>query len=246
MTNQFRLKILGLGLLTVALGAFVLVTQIAPRVHPIVLNSLVFGVLVLPIFGVGCYARGKGRSALWGAVGLIPFVGPVFGLAAITADDLLAKLSAPKLVRGLVTSVVALSGPALTLAIVIPIQLQMKARSQQSEARTHLREIFDAETTFLGKSLRYGTFEEVGFTLAGTNHRYTYRIDNTGESGTVIPAKNGTLTPENIVIRAGVSVDGQRFTATATANLDYDDTLDQWHVNDSEPQPVHDVDDRKS
>jgi hypothetical protein len=27
--------------------------------------------------------------------------------------------------------------------------------------------------------------------------------------------------------------DGQHFTATATANLDWDATIDQWHVNDA-------------
>ncbi len=39
---------------------------------------------------------------------------------------------------------------------------------------------------------------------------------------------------------------GRRRPATATANLDNDDTLDQWHVNDSQRRPVQDVNDRKS
>ncbi len=250
MTNQFRLKILGIGLMIAALGAFLLLGFLPdPGVHPdaspMVLNSLMFGVLVLPIIGLACYARGKGRSVFWGAMGLLPFVGPVFGLAAITVDDLLSKLSAPKLVRRLATSVVAVSGPAVILAIVIPTYLQIQAKSHQSEARIHLREIFDAETAFWFEFVRYGTFDEVGFTLDGHSTRYTYRIDNSGKPGTVFPAKNGAFTPENTVVHAGVSADGRHFTATATANIDLDATIDQWHISDSQPYPVHDVDDRK-
>lgn len=40
----------------------------------------------------------------------------------------------------------------------------------------------------------------------------------------------GAPTPDNTVIPA--SSTGTGFTATATANLDRDPTVDQWHVND--------------
>jgi hypothetical protein len=46
----------------------------------------------------------------------------------------------------------------------------------------------------------------------------------------VINAGIGTVTPDNTVVAAASS--GTGFTATATANLDNDPTIDQWHVND--------------
>jgi len=107
---------------------------------------------------------------------------------------------------------------------------QYQARARQSEARVNLGNIFNAETMFYKEHRRYGTFEEIGFKLDGTYHRYTYRIDVSGKPGTVIPAKDGTVTPDNTVVPAGYSATG--FTVTATANIDNDPTLDQWHVND--------------
>ncbi len=92
--------------------------------------------------------------------------------------------------------------------------------------------IFVHEVTFWREAKRYGTFDEVGFALAGNSHRYTYRIDRSGSAGTIIPAKTGPVTPDNTVVPAGISAEPPGFTATATANLDEDPTIDQWHVND--------------
>ncbi len=61
----------------------------------------------------------------------------------------------------------------------------------------------------------------------------------------MISAKNGSVMPDNTVVHARISPDGQHFTATATANLDDDPTLDQWHVTDGRIRPIHDTDDRK-
>ena len=48
----------------------------------------------------------------------------------------------------------------------------------------------------------------------------------------MIPASIGQVTPDNTVVSAGISSDGQHFTATASGNIDSDPTIDQWHVND--------------
>jgi Flp pilus assembly protein TadD len=85
---------------------------------------------------------------------------------------------------------------------------------------------------FYKEHKRYGTFEEIGFRLDGKNNRYTYRIDASGRPGTMISAGIGQATPDNTIVSAGISPDGQAFTATATGQLDNDDTLDQWHVNE--------------
>ena len=61
---------------------------------------------------------------------------------------------------------------------------------------------------------------------------YTYRIDRSGEPGTIHRAKYGPVLPDNTVVPAGISHAPPGFTATATANVDSDETLDQWHIND--------------
>jgi len=244
MANQSRLKILGIGLVLVGLGSFVLSVGFIP---PGALSQwMAFGGWFLPIIGLGCYARAKQRSVFWAAMGLVLIVGPILALAAIGIDDVLAKRATPHWIRRVVNVGFALSACALFLAIAIPNFLRFGARSPQSEARIHLVAIYVAETSFRVEFERYGTFDEVGFDFdTPHSNRYTYRIDNSGKPGTVFPAKDGTLTPDNIVVDAGVSADGQSFTATATANLDDDSTLDQWHVNDSQRRPIHDVDDSK-
>ncbi len=242
MTNKSRLKILGIGLVIVGLALYpLLALRFLPSDHPTAL--MVLGGWCLPIIGLGCYARAKERSLFWAAMGVLPFLGPILALVAIGIDDVLAKCAAPRLVRRVVKVGFALSVPALFVAIAIPNFLRFGARSPQTEARTVLGMIFMAETSFLYNMGRFGTFDEVGFEPPGHSTRYTYRIDNSGEPGTVFPAKDGTLTPDNTIIHAGISPDGKSFTATATANLDNDPTLDQWHVNDSQRELFHDTND---
>ena len=114
--------------------------------------------------------------------------------------------------------------------------------AHQAEARANLERIWLAEKAFYKVHKRYGTFVEIGFWPAQPP-RYMYRIDRTGKPGTVIPSSIYLATPDNSVAPAGFSATG--FTATATANLDNDSTVDQWHVNDRK-QDLNkaDVDDR--
>jgi type IV pilus assembly protein PilA len=133
--------------------------------------------------------------------------------------------------------VVAIIG--ILAAIAIPNFLKYQAKSRQSEAKTNLGGIFVAETSFFGERAGYGNFQDVGFALAGSSNRYTYRVGGAfgtyGASGNSdgvdrIPQGVGTCCEAEGTPAAATSVNG--FTATASANLDTDVPLDQWHVND--------------
>ncbi len=133
--------------------------------------------------------------------------------------------------------VVAIIG--ILAAIAIPNFLKYQAKSRQAEAKINLAGIYVAETSYFGEQARYGSFAEVGFALAGSSNRYTYRSGaggvaggvNTGAAGTdTINAGVGGVQAQGIPV-AFNSANG--FTATASAQLDTDTVLDQWHVNDA-------------
>ncbi len=133
--------------------------------------------------------------------------------------------------------VVAIIG--ILAAIAIPNFLKYQAKARQAEAKINLAGIYVAETSYFGEQARYGSFAEVGFALAGSANRYTYRSGaggvaggvNTGAAGVdTINAKVGGVQAQGIPAALN-SANG--FTATASAQLDTDTTLDQWHVNDA-------------
>lgn len=132
--------------------------------------------------------------------------------------------------------VVAIIG--ILAAIAIPNFLRYQAQSRQAEARTNLGGVFVAEVSFFGENSRFSNFAEIGFSLAGTSNRYTYRAMLTTVAAGVISAGAvetinagiGTVAADNTVFAAASS--GVGFTATAVGNLDNDPTIDQWHVND--------------
>jgi type IV pilus assembly protein PilA len=138
--------------------------------------------------------------------------------------------------------VVAIIG--ILAAIAIPNFLRYQAKSRQAEAKTNLGAIFVAETAYFSENNRYGSFSEIGYALAGTTNRYTYRSPATGGAG---GSSNGTA--DRIVCGAPApctpsaeGVSGQfpsaavvapgAFTASAVAQLDSDATIDGWSVND--------------
>ncbi len=143
--------------------------------------------------------------------------------------------------------VVAIIG--ILAAIAIPNFLRYQAKSRQSEAKTNLGAIFVAETAYLSENSRYGSFAEIGYALAGTTNRYTYRSPvnggAAGSGGTIYPAANydqiscgapAPCTPalDNTVVPslASTAAGSVGFTATAVASIDNDATIDSWHVND--------------
>jgi type IV pilus assembly protein PilA len=137
--------------------------------------------------------------------------------------------------------VVAVLG--IVAAIAVPNFLRYQAQSRQSEAKSNLAGIFASEAAFFGENSRFSAFSEIGFSLAGSANRYTYRTMRTTVAGGVVSAGPvealnagiGTPTADNMTVGAGGAgavSSGQGFTATATGNLDNDPTIDQWHVND--------------
>lgn len=136
--------------------------------------------------------------------------------------------------------VVAIIG--ILAAIAIPNFLQYQARARQSEARTNLGGLFVSETAYLGETGRFGSFAEVGFVLASSTNRYTYRSPASGGAGgsaavvgqdlfrTNLPSV--TAVGENSVTPSGATTTPARFTGTATGDIDADSTIDMWHVND--------------
>ena len=114
-----------------------------------------------------------------------------------------------------------------------------RARSQQAEVMMNLRGVFVTELAYYADHKRFSNFTEVGFKLEGNTNRYTYRSAQTDglgiPSGVIetIPARIGTVTPDNSIYPAASSATS--FTVTATANIDADATLDQWHVSEIPP-----------
>jgi type II secretory pathway pseudopilin PulG len=69
--------------------------------------------------------------------------------------------------------VVAIVG--ILAAIAIPNFLRYQAKSRQAEVKINLGGIFVAETSFYGEIGTFGSFQDIGFALAGSSNRYTYR-----------------------------------------------------------------------
>jgi len=148
--------------------------------------------------------------------------------------------------------VVAIIG--ILAAIAIPNFLQYQARARQSEARTNLGGSFVSETAYLGEQGRYGSFAEIGFVLASTTNRYTYRSPATGGAagtasvqGTDLFISNCgslaaagcasppgvTVAPLGVVVNSAAAAGAaSTFTANAVGNIDADSMTDNWHVND--------------
>lgn len=146
--------------------------------------------------------------------------------------------------------VVAIIG--ILAAIAIPNFLRYQAKSRQSEAKTNLGAIFVAETAYLSEQSRYGSFSEIGYALAGTTNRYTYRSPAVGGAGASAAA---VYTPTAVTFdqincgapagctpatdaapaipsAASATAGSIGFTASAVASIDNDATVDGWTVND--------------
>lgn len=144
----------------------------------------------------------------------------------------------------LIEIMVAVTILGLLAAIAIPNYFRFMAKSRQTEAITQLGAMFVTEAAFFGEYSRYGSINEIGFDIAGTTTRYTYRSPAPGGTGgstgapgvDFLPAGTGAVTPDNTFVPSDASLPGAGtlpgFTATATGNLDGDATIDQWHVND--------------
>lgn len=128
-------------------------------------------------------------------------------------------------------------------AIALPSMMKYQAKARQTEAKTTLGGIFIRQNLYWAEHGRYGALNEIGFLLSGGTNRYTYRTGAAGSAGggnanvtitsasqDTLPAMLGTIEPEGATV-AWNSISG--FTATASANIDSDAVVDQWHLNDA-------------
>jgi type IV pilus assembly protein PilA len=138
--------------------------------------------------------------------------------------------------------VVAVLG--IVAAIAVPNYLRYQARSRQSEAKVTLAQVFVAETAYYSEQSFYGNFNQIGIAISVASNRYGYRTGAAGPGGGPSTSTAGldligpccalVLQAEQLGMQALNSAPGipAGFTATATANLDSDGTVDQWYVND--------------
>lgn len=128
--------------------------------------------------------------------------------------------------------VVAVIG--LIAAIAVPNYLRYQAKSRQSEAKVNLSAIFVSEASYFGEFSQFGPFNQIGYTVAAATNRYAYRVGAGATPGTdlILPGV-GPDPGDNTIVPAAISgAPAPGFTATATANLDGDATIDMWHIND--------------
>ena len=121
---------------------------------------------------------------------------------------------------------------AILAAIAIPNFLKFQAKSKQSEARTILTGVYEAELAFFATE---NYFSEVtgliGFETA-SNPKYYLQYPG---GDVVNPAVDPTAW---IAVRdeSGDGVD-DHFTATCSGNIDRDPARDIWYVNDDSREP---------
>jgi hypothetical protein len=119
-----------------------------------------------------------------------------------------------------------------------------KCKAMQSEAKSNLKAIFQAQMSYRAAYDEYGTLAEIGFRPEPGN-RYTYCIaaddcigcetgsnmtDNKSRCNGVGSNQDGCFPTAS---RTGSNALVDRFTACATANLDSEHDLDAWRINDS-------------
>lgn len=144
----------------------------------------------------------------------------------------------------LIELMTALAILGILTAVAVPIFRSLQARAHQAETAGNLSRIFASEVAFYAEESRYGSFDEIGFSLTGVSNRYTYRSPATGGAGgstdtptvDLINSQGGVTRPENTAVPSGAALHSPgvpaAFTATATGNIDTDAALDQWHIND--------------
>lgn len=110
-------------------------------------------------------------------------------------------------------------------AIAIPDFLKFQAKAKQSEAKANMGAIFTCQVAYFGEYNQYGnTFKDIYWEPEG-NTRYSYFLP-----GEVIQARLGGpyQLPEGIETLVGETT----FQVIAVGNIDNDDDLDVWMIND--------------
>jgi len=110
-------------------------------------------------------------------------------------------------------------------AIAIPNFLKFQAKARQSEAKTNLSAIFTTQIAYYGEFETYASkFDDLQWEPYGTT-RYAYFLPNQ-----VIQPTQGT--PISLPLDVEPYVDGESFMIIAVGNIDNDDDLDVWTMDD--------------
>ena len=122
--------------------------------------------------------------------------------------------------------VVAIIG--ILAAIAIPNFLKFQAKSKQSEAKTNLKAILTAETSYFGEYNTYGLFSTVNWAPVGTRQLYAYFIAD----GTTPEFNSTPIAFAGSANWAGFTPawTATAFTAGAAGNVDSDLTNDTWTI----------------
>ncbi len=134
---------------------------------------------------------------------------------------------------------------AILVAIALPLFRKLQSKAHQAETAGNMSRIHMGEQTYFAETGRYGSFDEIGFSLHGVSRLYTYRSPAAGgvggSTGTpsvdLIVPQGGLTSPENTLVPSAgamaTATNPPTFTATATGNIDADPTMDEWHINDT-------------
>ncbi|OGQ89746.1 MAG: hypothetical protein A2289_10540 [Deltaproteobacteria bacterium RIFOXYA12_FULL_58_15] len=158
------------------------------------------------------------------------FVGIILGIIALTkisAQPAMLKgkgLAIAAIVIGAMWSAVGILG--ILAAIAIPNFINFQARAKQSEAKMNLKAIFvGAKSSFAENGKMGTTFEAIGFKPDGTRYTYYFGDDS-------IEPEQALAEPLPDEVETFVEPDSGKFRAVAIGNVDSDDTLDVWIIDD--------------
>ena len=178
-------------------------------------SGLAIASLVLGILGICSY-------------GTLGILGVIFGIAAISQINKSGGLLTGK---GLAIGGISVGGASLLLllllvAIAIPNFLKFQSKAKQSEAKLNLGSVYGNQIAYFGEYNKYSeTFDDLNWTPEGTT-RYSYFVGDD-----VIQATIGG--PYSMPSMAESFVNDDGFQIVAVGNIDNDDTLDVWIMNDS-------------
>jgi type II secretory pathway pseudopilin PulG len=114
-------------------------------------------------------------------------------------------------------------------AIAIPNFLKFQAKAKQSEAKTNLQAIFSAQTNYYMDSAIYASdFESLKWHPPGDKTRYAYFLEN----DIIQPDIGNKIYNSPKDVEQAYS-DESGFRVLAVGNIDADDTLDVWEINET-------------
>ena len=123
---------------------------------------------------------------------------------------------------------------AILAAIAIPNFLSFVSQTRRSEVKSNLEAIYKAELSYFGeKDVYSSSLVEIRWVPVGVAH-YTYSV------GTEYFGKDNNVNPKPA--SATPSANDNSFTAYGWGNIDTDDTVDVWHIDQLKIM-VNDVDD---